>query len=356
MKEAIIYQKQAGRNVRCLICQRKCLVAEGKTGFCLTKINNGGRLFTLNYGLIEGIQVDPVEKKPFYHFYPGLMVPSLGSYGCNFHCRQCQNWHCSWGENATAILTAARFSRTNSKNILTPEKAVEEVIKNGYRALAFTYNEPTVWPEFVSEAAKMAKKAGLFTLYVTNGSWTKELLDKIGKYIDAANIDFKGFSPETYVRQGGFFGNIPEMAEYAQKKYQIFLEITTLLIPGINDDHDELKRMTEWIASHLGDKTPWHLSRFSPDLAPDPEFAKIPPTGIDELEKAAIIGQKAGLKFIYIWAPGSDLPGGVYSRGDTFCPKCRRLVVRRAGWRPVTVELKAGGLCLACGENLNFKI
>lgn len=352
-KQALVYQKLSDNKVRCQVCQRRCLIPEGQTGFCLTKLNQKGKLYALNYGLIQGLQVDPIEKKPFYHFHPGAMVPSLGSYGCNFRCKQCLNWWCSWGEPATSILKEAAQKRPIK--ILEPEKLIRKIKKAGYRGLAFTYNEPVIWAEYVLEAAKLAKKEGLFTVFVTNGSWTKETLDKIGRYIDAANIDFKGFSVKTYARQGAFFGEIPALAKYAQKKHQIFLEITTLLIPGINDSPKELEKMTRWMVKNLGPKTPWHLSRYSLGRVPDKEFQKIPETSVEQLKKAAQIGQKAGLKFIYIWAPGEDLAGGVYSKGDIICPKCGNVAVSRTYWQPAILGVDKKGHCADCGEDLNIR-
>ncbi|MBM3209149.1 AmmeMemoRadiSam system radical SAM enzyme [Candidatus Shapirobacteria bacterium] len=355
MKEVLSYQKLKNELVRCRVCQRRCVIAEGKTGFCLTKINKEGKLYTLNYGLIQGIQVDPIEKKPFYHFYPGAFAPSVGSYGCNFRCKQCLNYWCSWGDQATAVLKEAQEKNLSS---LSPEELISQIRQSGYHGIAFTYNEPVVWAEYVLDTAKLAKKSNFFTLFVTNGSWTKETLDKIGPYIDAANIDFKGFSAQTYAKMGalpagrqGHFGEIPEMAKYAQEKYKIFIEITTLLIPGINDDPEELKEMTSWIAKNLSPKTPWHLSQFDPKISPDPEFQKIPFTAVDELEKAAEIGRKAGLEFIYIWAPNSS-----YAKGDTICPKCKTLCVKRSSWTPMIVAVDKEGRCIKCGENLNMKL
>lgn len=306
MKKALVFQKLAHLQVRCGICQRRCVIAEGNTGFCQNKINQNGTLYTLNYGQITGIQIDPVEKKPFYHFHPGSLVASIGGYGCNFRCKQCLNWWCSYSPTRPPLIS------------ISAENLIKEIKKTKCPGVAFTYNEPVIWSEFVLEVAKLAKKAGLFTVFVTNGSWTKETLDIIGPFIDAANIDFKGFSKTTYQKQGAFFGQIPKMAIYAQKKYQIHLEITTLLIPGINDNPVELKKMTVWIAKNLGPKTPLHFSQFDPQAAPDKDFQKIPSTTVVQLEKAALIARQTGLYFVYIWAPNDN-----YSQGDLICPKCQ---------------------------------
>jgi len=354
MKKALVFKKLSDNKVRCQVCQRRCLIPENQTGFCLTKLNQKGKLYTLNYGLIQGVQVDPIEKKPFYHFHPGKMVPSIGSYGCNFRCKQCLNWPYSWGDKASLILKKIKEGKIFP--IFEPEKLIKEIKDKGYEGIAFTYNEPVVWAEYVLDAAKLAKKENLFTVFVTNGSWTKETLDKIGPYLDAANVDLKGFSEKTYAQQGAFFGKIPKMMVYAQKKHKIFLEITTLLIPGINDEPKEIKKMCQWIVKNLGPKTPWHLNRYSPDLAPDEKFQKIPPTSVEELKKVAAIGKKAGLEFVYIWAPGGDLDGGFYAEGSTFCPKCKSLAVNRSAWKPKIICVDKKGKCKKCGEDLRIKI
>ncbi|MFH0792161.1 MAG: AmmeMemoRadiSam system radical SAM enzyme [bacterium] len=350
MIEALVYKKLKNGMVKCGICQRQCVISDKQTGFCLTKFNNDGKLFAINYGLIQGTQIDPIEKKPFYHFQPGKLVPSVGSFGCNFHCKQCLNSWCSWGEHATLLLRKAKdyphYQAVDSKQL------INETIKGGYRGIAFTYNEPVIWSEFVLDTAKFAKAKKLFTLFITNGSWTKETLDKIGPHIDAANIDFKGFSNNTYDKMGGLFKGILDSAKYAKEKYGIFLEITTLVIPGINDSEKELKAMARWIVKHLGAKTPWHLSRFEPLLTPDKQFRKIPATSIESLKAIADNGRKAGLEFVYIWAP-EDSANNSYSEGNTYCPKCKKMVITRNGWLPKIIGVNKNGHCSFCDENIN---
>ena len=357
MYPALLYQKLKNKAVCCQVCQRRCLISEGKTGYCQTRLNKNGKLYALNYGLITNIQIDPIEKKPLYHFYPGSPVASVGSYGCNFHCKQCLNYSHSWSEPATSILKQIAEGKT--KSTAAPKQLIKQIKKNDYPGIAFTYNEPVINPEFIHDTAKLAKKGDLFTVFVTNGSWTKEALDHYGQYLDAANIDFKGFTQKTYARQGAFFGQIPKLAKYAQDKYQIHLEITTLLIPGINDNPKELKKMTEWIVRNLGSKTPWHLSRFDPHAAPDKKFTKIPPTSVEQLKKAAKIGKKAGLRFIYIWAPGALGTGGLsdlFSQADTICPSCGNLAISRTGWQPTILAVDKNGCCSKCGESLNIQM
>lgn len=353
MKEAVLYQKFKNKAVCCRVCQKRCFILPGKTGFCQSKLNKDGRLYTLLYGITNApIQIDPIEKKPFYHFKPGSLVASIGSYGCNFRCKQCLNWWCSWGEPATGELKKLaedKSSKLKAKSLSFPEEIIRTITQAGYQGIAFTYNEPVIWAEFVYDLATQAKKAGLYTVFVTNGSWTKETLDYLGPYLDAANIDFKGFSDTTYQKMGAFFGQIPEMAKYAQEKYKIHLEITTLLIPGINDHPKELKKMAEWITKNLGPDTPWHLSQFDPEAAPDKDFQKIPFTSVEQLKEAAEIGEKAGLNHIYLWAPSSN-----YSRSKMICPKCHKVVINRLGWQPLEIKITGEDKCQFCGYKLKI--
>lgn len=358
MKKALLFKKLKNKKIRCLTCQRYCQILPGKTGFCLTRLNQDGSLYALNYGLLNGPpQADPIEKKPFYHFLPGTKTFSLGSFGCNYRCKQCLNWWCSWGEPASSVLKkVAKQKKSQRFTRATPEKLVNLCLRAKLPSLAFTYNEPTIWLEYALDIAKLAQKKGLKTLFVTNGSWTKETLDAIGPYIDAANIDFKGFSEKTYAKMGSFWGQLLAMTKYAQKKHKIFLELTTVLIPGINSNRQELKKMAGWISKNLGPETPWHLSRYSPEMAPDKTFQKIPPPTREQLLEAKAIGKKAGLQFVYIWAPGIDLNGGVFAKGNTVCPHCGTLVVKRDLWQPEILKVDKKGHCTKCGENLNILV
>lgn len=328
--------KRKSKISRCNVCQRRCLISEGKTGFCLSRQNINGKIVSLLYGQTTGIQVDPIEKKPFYHFKPGSLVATLGSYGCNFRCKQCLNWRYSRGAPATDYR-------------IPPKEIAEKITSAGYHGVAFSFNEPVIWFEFARDIAKEFKKQkNNFAVFVTNGSWTKETIDRLTPQIDAANIDLKGFSESTYKKQGAFFGKIPQMAVYAQKK-GIFLELTTLLVPTINNNPKEIKRLTGWIAKNLGPDTPWHLSQFDPTLAPDKEFQKLPFTSVEELQRAAEIGRKEGLNHIYIWAPASN-----YSKSDTICPKCRKIVIKRLGWQVTEINITPPNFCQFCNYKLNI--
>jgi pyruvate formate lyase activating enzyme len=287
MQRALLSQKSENQKVRCLACQRYCLIQASQKGFCQTRENRQGQLYSLTYGRITGLQIDPIEKKPLRHFHPGSWVASVGSWGCNFRCQQCLNYASSWRPQRPRLVK------------VTPAELVAKIKSEGYPGIAFTYNEPAITPEFVHDTAKLAKKAGLYTVMVTNGSWSREALDYYGPFIDAANIDFKGWSAKTYLKFGGYFGQIPAMARYAQEKFKIHLEIATLIIPTINDDVTELGTMTEWISKNLGPKTPWHLIAFRPELAATKKFRALRSLTERELRASVLIGKKAGLEKIY---------------------------------------------------------
>lgn len=336
--------------ITCLVCQRQCRLKAGQVGFCQTRQNQAEKIVSLTYGLLSGPpQADPVEKKPLYHFLPGTKTYSIGSFGCNFRCKKCLNWWCSWGEPAGELLaslaqkkTAFRFFR------LKPQQVVERARQAGLPSIAFTYNEPTIGAEYVHDTARLAKKAGLKTIFVTNGSWTRQTIDYLGPYLDAVNIDFKAFREETAKKIGSFFKEIPAAARYTQK-HHLHVEITTVLIPTINDSPLELKKMTGWIVKNLGPTTPWHLSAFSPRISPDRQFQRLLAPTTAQLKKAAAIGTEAGLKHVYVWAPNTN-----FSLSNTTCPHCGQLIVSRRGWRPTIVGLSTTGTCTSCDQRQNF--
>ena len=199
----------------------------------------------------------------------------------------------------------------------------------------------------------LQKRKGLYTVFVTNGSWSKECLKYLSPVIDACNIDIKGFYPPTYQKMGAFFGQVLEITELVVRKYKIFTELTTLIIPSINDSEKELKAIASWIVKNLGPEIPWHLSRFDPNLSPDKEFRKLPDTPIRTLKKAYEIGKKAGLNYVYVWAPPKNWGEELFSIGDTYCPKCKKLVIKRSAWQAEIVGLDKNK-CKFCGEKINL--
>ncbi len=337
MEEARLYDRLPGNVTQCLVCQWRCRINPGHRGVCQMYENRGGVLYNLNYGRVSSVAADPVEKKPLFHFYPGTEVLSLGSLGCNFHCRHCQNWNISSPEQATTL--------DNCREIPPPE-AVRLATANDCRGIAWTYNEPAVWLEYTLDCARLAREAGLYTVYVTNGFATAAALDALGPHLDAWRVDIKGFSDRLYRELAGVTGwrGILDTAVRAHDKWGMHLEVVTNVIPGWNDSDEELRDIAVWIKEYLGGLTPWHVTRFHPDY----RLADVPPTPVDTLERAMTLGREAGLKFVY---PG-NVPG--HDGENTVCYNCGETVVRRQGYRTSVTGLKGSG-CRNCGAELNFR-
>ena len=337
------------------MCQHRCVIPPGKRGLCRSRENREGKLYSLIYGIhTHGIQVDNIEKKPMYHFHPGTLVASVGTFFCNFRCKQCLNWFYAQPDYPSFN---GDLSVLHQHGVgITPRDLVNKVRELGCSGIAFTYNEPTIWLEYVYDTAKLAKEAGLYTVFVTNGFITSEALDFIGPHIDAYSVDFKGFSDKAYRRQSSVskLGEIPAVTKRAQDKWGMKVEITTLIIPGINDDLQEISEMADWIVKNLGANTPWHVSRFSPDRVPDPEFRKILPTLVAVLKKCAEVGRERGLNCVFIWAPPSGGSGDFYAEGDTICPECRQAVIKRDLWQPDLSGVSEEGKCAHCGYDLDI--
>lgn len=338
MQPALLSQRMDNLQVRCNICRWRCLIAPDGLGVCRMYRNDGGTLVNLNYGIVSSLAIDPIEKKPLYHFYPGTRVFSMGSWGCNFHCTGCQNWQIACSD----VDSSGRSSRN-----ISPVQAVKAAQENGCLGIAWTYNEPTVWFEYTLESAKLAKANGLYTAYVTNGYMTTEALDIIGPYLDAWRVDVKGFKPETYrkIAKITHWEGILETAERAKNKWNMHVEIVTNLTPTINDDDEQLNGIAEWISTKLGCLTPWHVTRFYPQF----QATDLPATPVESLEKALRIGAQHGLKFVYI----GNVPG--HDGENTRCYNCHKLVIQRVGYDTQVVGLE-GSRCQYCGTDLNIKV
>jgi pyruvate formate lyase activating enzyme len=336
-REALFYEKLAGSYVRCGICRWLCKIAPGSSGVCRMYQNSGGVLYNLNYGRASSVAVDPIEKKPLYHFHPGSRVFSLGSWGCNFHCPGCQNWSIACVESAPA---------GRGSEMVSPEEAIRLTQQNDCEGIAWTYNEPAMWFEYTLDSAKLARQNGLYTVYVTNGYMTFEALDAIGPYLDAWRVDVKGFTSDFYRRMTKIthWQGILETAERAKKKWGMHIEVVTNITPGQNDDNVQLRGIASWIKAQLGELTPWHVTRFYPQY----HEQDIPPTPIETLERAMRIGRETGLKFIY---PG-NVPG--HTAENTICYQCGKMVVQRQGYTTQILGLK-GSRCQFCGADLNFR-
>jgi len=339
VKEALLYQKLKKQQVRCNLCQRRCLIPEGGIGYCKTRINKKGKLYTTIYALASAVNNDPIEKKPVFHYKPGSQCLSLGTFGCNLRCKFCQNWDISW---ADGIVEAERGTK------ISPQQAIKMAQKYHSKGIAITYNEPTVWLEYSLDVFKLAKKNNLYTVWVTNGYATKEAINVIAPYLDVYRVDLKSFDNRFYQK----LTNVPkakpifETTKYIHQEYpQIHLECITNIIPGWNDSNKNLKQIAQWIVRNLGSKTPWHVTRFFPYA----ELSNLPPTPPQTLFRAREIGLKQGLQFVYI----GNME--VEKEDDTICPKCGNLAVRRTGYLTEVLGVDQKGRCLDCQENLNIK-
>ena len=338
MHEARLYEKLANSRVRCHTCQWRCTVNPNKFGVCRRYQNKDGALYNLNYAQVSSLAADPIEKKPLFHFHPGTLALSLGTWGCNFHCQDCQNWEISCQETPEP--------RRGTREI-QPQLEIEMAKSHRCAGIAWTYNEPTIWFEYTLDSARLAKENDLYTVYVTNGYMTPEALDIIGPYLDAWRVDVKGFSDALYQKLAkiSHWRGILEVAERAKEKWQMHIEVVTNIIPTMNDDDAQLEGIARWIRDRLGELTPWHVTRFHPNY----HLQSLPPTPITTLERAYDIGKKAGLKFVY----AGNVPG--HKSESTYCYSCGKLNVERYGYQTNIVGLK-GSRCKFCGAELNFRV
>lgn len=331
MHEAILWES-AGERVKCLLCPHACSIAEGGHGVCGVRENHGGRLYSLIYGRVSSVASDPIEKKPVFHYFPGTSALSLGSVGCTMRCGHCQNWRISRGGPDDETL-----------HELTPATAVDMAIKYKCLGVAFTYNEPVIWVEYVRDVAKKCRAAGLYTVMVTNGYITEKGLDAFGGLIDVWRVDVKGITDAAYRTLCKVPSGQPvlDAAERARHHWHMHVEVVTNVVPGINDSDESLTGIATWIRDRLGTDTPWHVTRFFPYL----EFADVPPTPLEVLRRARSIGSEAGLHFVYLG--NVDEPGGE----DTVCPSCGAVAVRRSGY-VVLERATRDGACARCGTDL----
>jgi len=327
LKEALLYERLAKDSVRCNLCAHHCVIANGKVGICRARKNIKGRLYTLVYNHTISQHVDPIEKKPLYHFYPRSTTYSIATPGCNFRCYWCQNWD------------IAQMSGDDGQEYgldATHQQILSSAEASGCSSIAYTYTEPTIFFEYSYDTARLAHKAGIANVYVTNGYMTEEMLAMIAPYLDAANVDLKSFREKTYHRYiGGKLQPVLENLKWMKEK-GIWLEVTTLVVPGINDDAVELRDIARFIAQEIGRETPWHISRFFPHY----KMSNLLPTSITILQKAKQIGLDEGLYFVYL-----DNAAGMT---NTICHRCGRLLIRRKKFWVDRNDLQ-GGCCPDCG-------
>jgi len=326
-KEAMLWAPLEGGKVACALCRHRCVIAPSKSGICAVRENRDGKLVTLVYGEVIAAHVDPIEKKPLYHFYPGSKALSIAAAGCNFKCSFCQNWEISQAPR--------REGGGLRGQKLSPEEIVREAVGQDCRSISYTYTEPTIFFEYAYDTARLAKDAGLANNIVTNGYMTEEALTVIRPYLDAANVDLKAFKDETYRKVCGARLEPVLDSIRRMKKLGIWVEVTTLVVPGMNDGEEELAGIARFIAG-VDPDIPWHISRFHPDY----EYTDAPPTPVKTLRAAYGIGKKAGLRYLYV--------GNIQGESeDTLCPKCGRILVRRRGFSVAENRL-AGNVCPFC--------
>ncbi|MDD3087709.1 MAG: AmmeMemoRadiSam system radical SAM enzyme [Candidatus Omnitrophica bacterium] len=322
MREALFYEKLSDKTVHCHLCAHECMIKDNKSGICGVRVNFKGTLFTYSYGNVVAANVDPIEKKPLYHFLPGSKSFSVASAGCNFKCSFCQNWEISQRQSqGSASLAEDEFA---------PEDIVEEALRNDCQSISYTYTEPTVFFEYAYDTARLAKSRSLHNVFVTNGYMSQDCLKEISPYLDAANVDLKFFQDSSYEKYCS--ASLSPVLETIKlmKELGVWVEITTLVIPGVNDSKDELKALAGFI-SGLDRNIPWHVSRFHPAY----KLNEYPSTPEEILREARGIGTEAGLNFVYA--------GNVYGWGsDTLCPSCAKPLIKRDGFKIKEYNVKVG--------------
>ncbi|MFQ5805294.1 MAG: AmmeMemoRadiSam system radical SAM enzyme [Phycisphaerae bacterium] len=318
--------------VRCLACGHRCRVLSGRHGVCHVRFNRDGEL-RVPFGYVSSLAVDPIEKKPFYHAYPGADALSFGMLGCDFHCSYCQNWITSQTlRDARAIA---------EPNFVTPDRVVALAVEHGCPILTSTYNEPLITSEWAVEIFQHGKEAGLVGSYVSNGNGTPEVLEFIRPYVDLFKVDLKAFRDKTYRQLGGTLANTLETIRLL-KKLDFWVEIVTLVVPGLNDSDEELSEIADFLAEVSPD-IPWHVTAFHPDY----RLTDPPRTSVDTLLRAHAIGKRAGLRFVY----AGNLPGLVDECENTYCPQCNEVLIVRHGFH-VRRNSISGSRCPSCGATI----
>ena len=335
VRVAKFWRRMDKGKVQCYLCYKKCPIASEGFGACGVRYNSGGTLYTLVYGLLTAANLDPIEKKPLYHFRPGTSVYSISTAGCNFMCRFCQNWTISQSRRDEVF-----------GEYFTPEKVVDLARRRGADGISYTYNEPTVFYEFMYDTARLAKKEGLFNTMVTNGYMTCDALDELSPYMDAATVDFKGAGNKRFYQK--FMGvHDPEptfTTLLEMKRKGIFIEVTNLVVPRYGDDPNDMRRLARWVVENLGPETPFHVLRFYPHYL----MTDLPATPVETLERLARVALGEGLKHVYL----GNVPG--HQLEHTYCPRCGYPLVKRFGFDIVEWNLAEGNRCPKCGYRVNI--
>ena len=325
---AMYYRAIDETTVKCLLCPVGCTLGEGQRGFCRVRESRGGKLYTAAYGSVCSMHVDPIEKKPLFHFLPGTMSFSIATAGCNFRCKYCQNW---------------QISQVRPEDVenypLSPEQAVAQALRTNSPTITYTYTDPSIFYEYMLDISKAAKARGIRNIYRSNGSLNPPAVEELCLYIDAANIDLKAFTQDFYTEvSAGYLDTVLNTLKLL-KKNRIWVEITNLIVPTLNDDMGKIKEMCVWIKDNMGVDQPLHFSRFWPMY----KLASLYPTPVDTLEKARQVALDVGLNYVYI----GNVPGNPAE--NTYCPKCTAPVIRRSGYTILGNDL-VNGRCGKCNE------
>jgi pyruvate formate lyase activating enzyme len=330
MHEAHQYARREGETVQCTLCAHRCTIADGKHGICGVRKNEGGTLYAANYGLVAAEAVDPIEKKPLFHFLPGTLSYSLGGVGCNFRCQHCQNWHISQATLADLPLMD-----------IPPATGVERALQSASASIAWTYNEPTIWHEYALDMGTLARERHLGTVYVTNGYITEEALTELAPMLNAFRVDIKAFTEDFYRKVCRAKLQPVLDAAVAAREHGMHIETVTLVIPGLNDSEDEMKALITWVLDTLGPDTPMHFTRFHPDY----KMQDLDATPFKTLERIYRQAKDLGIRYPYL----GNVPPGPYE--NTYCPSCGALLIERAGFSSRFVDLD-GDRCRRCGERI----
>ena len=333
IREGELYEALDRKRVRCFACGHCCPIPDGQPGVCKVRYNQGGTLY-VPWGYVGGVQCDPIEKKPFFHAFPGALAYSFGMLGCDLHCSYCQNWVTSQALRDPAAVAPPLQ--------VTPEGLVREALSLGAKVVVSTYNEPLITSEWAVAVFKEARAAGLLTAFVSNGNGTPQVLEYLRPWVDLYKVDLKSFDDRHYRQLGGRLQPILDTIRRLHEM-DFWLEVVTLVIPGFNDSDDELQRLAEFLASVSPD-IPWHVTAFHKDYKmTDPEN-----TGVETLVRAAGIGKRAGLRYVY----AGNLPGQVGELENTRCPTCQDLLIERYGYLITGYHLTLNGCCPSCGSSI----
>ncbi|HFC08702.1 MAG TPA: AmmeMemoRadiSam system radical SAM enzyme [Chloroflexi bacterium] len=332
--EGKLYETLEDGSVRCLACGHRCVIKPGRRGVCQVRFNRDGKLM-VPWGYVAGLQADPIEKKPFYHFMPGSDALTFGMLGCDMHCSFCQNWLTSQALRDPAADIAGRFIRRT-----TPEEIIQAALRAGASTIASSYNEPLISIEWAVDIFRLAKQHGLKTVFVSNGHATPEALAFLKPWLDGYKVDLKTMNPREYHKLGGNLNRVLDTIRAAHEM-GFWVEVVTLVIPGYNDSVDMLMDAARFIAS-VSPNIPWHVTAFHPDY----KMTEPPPTSVETLIRAAEIGQEAGLHFVY----AGNLPGHVGEYEHTLCPHCGAPLIKRWGYIIEAYHITAEGTCPRCGK------